>query len=144
TRWNYSVSIDVMGYLVEKLSGMSFAEFLRTRLFEPLGMVDTGFWVPPEKIERFASCYQPKQGGGIKLQDDAGKSTYAKPPVLESGGGGLVSTIHDYMRFCRMMLGGGALDGARILSPKTVALFSLNHLPGGQELAAMAPPGQFS
>ena len=144
TQWNYSVSIDVMGYLVEKLSGMSFGEFLRTRLFEPLGMTDTAFWVPPEKIERFCSCYQPKPGGGLKLQDDAGQSTYAKPPVLESGGGGLVSTVHDYLRFCRMMVNGGSLDGVQILSPKTVDLFSLNHLPDNQELASMAPPGAFS
>ncbi len=144
TGWNYSVSIDVMGYLVQKLSGMSFGEFLRTRLFEPLGMTDTAFWCPPEKIDRFASCYQPKDGGGLKLQDDAGKSTYAAPPSLESGGGGLVSTAHDYMRFCRMMLHGGALDGVQILSPKTVQLFSLNHLPGNQELGDMAPPGLFS
>ena len=144
TQWNYSVSIDVMGYLVQKLSGMSFGEFLRTRLFEPLGMTDTAFWCPPEKRDRFASCYQPKEGGGIKLQDDAGNSSYAKPPNLESGGGGLVSTAHDYMRFCRMMLGGGTLDGVQILSPKTVALFSLNHLPDNKELADMAPPGNFS
>jgi CubicO group peptidase (beta-lactamase class C family) len=144
TQWNYSVSIDVMGYLVQKLSGMSFGEFLRKRLFEPLGMVDTAFFVPPEKLDRFTSCYQPKEGGGLKLQDDAGKSTYAAPPALESGGGGLVSTAHDYMRFCRMMLGGGTLDGVQILSPKTVELFSLNHLEGGRELADMAPPGLFS
>jgi CubicO group peptidase (beta-lactamase class C family) len=144
TAWNYSVSIDVMGYLVQKLSGMSFGEFLRTRLFEPLGMVDTAFWCPPEKIDRFTSCYMPKEGGGIKPQDDGGKSTYAAPPGLESGGGGLVSTAQDYMRFCRMMLHGGALDGVQILSPKTVALFSLNHLPNNKELADMAPPGLFS
>jgi len=145
TAWNYSVSIDVMGYLVQKLSGMSFGEFLRTRLFEPLGMVDTAFYTPPEKTERFCSCYQPGDGNkGLKLQDDAAKSTYAAPPKLESGGGGLVSTAHDYMRFCRMMLGGGLLDGARILSPKTVDLFSLNFLPDDQEVAAMSPPGAFS
>ena len=144
TAWNYSVSIDVMGYLVQKLSGMSFGEFLRTRLFEPLGMTDTAFWCPPEKIDRFASCYQPKEGGGIKLQDDAGKSTYAAPPKLESGGGGLVSTAHDYMRFCQMMVHGGALDGVQILSPKTVALFSLNYLPDNKQIADMAPPGLFS
>ncbi len=144
TAWNYSVSIDVMGYLVQKLSGMSFGEFLRTRLFEPLGMTDTAFYCPPEKIDRFTSCYQPKQGGGLKVQDDARESTYARPPVLESGGGGLVSTAHDYMRFCRMMLHGGTLDGVQILSPKTVELFSLNHLPDGGELAQMAPPGAFS
>jgi len=144
TQWNYSVSIDVMGYLVQKLSGMSFGEFLRTRLFEPLGMTDTGFWCPPEKIDRFASCYMPRPGGGLQTQDDAGKSTYAAPPNLESGGGGMVSTAHDYLRFCAMMLNGGALDGVQILSPKTVALFSLNHLPDNKELADMAPPGNFS
>jgi CubicO group peptidase (beta-lactamase class C family) len=144
TAWNYSVSIDVMGYLVQKLSGMRFGEFLRTRLFEPLGMTDTAFWCPPEKINRFASCYQPEEDGGLQLQDDAGKSTYAAPPSLESGGGGLVSTAHDYMRFCRMMLHGGTRDGAQILSPKTVALFSLNHLPDNREIADMAPPGMFS
>ena len=144
TQWNYSVSIDVMGYLVEKCSGQSFGEFLRTRLFEPLGMKDTAFFVPEDKVERFSSCYQPAPGGGLKLQDDAGRSTYARPPALESGGGGLVSTIHDYMRFCTMMLQGGELDGVRFLSPKTVELFSLNHLPNGQGLAEMAPPGAFS
>ena len=146
TAWNYSVSIDVMGYLVEKLSGLSFGEFLRTRLFEPLGMKDTAFYVPEDKLGRLTSCYQPSSqtGPGLKVQDDAGKSTYARPPSLESGGGGLVSTAEDYMRFCRMMLGGGTLEGVQILSPKTVELFSLNHLAGGQELADMAPPGLFS
>jgi CubicO group peptidase (beta-lactamase class C family) len=143
--WNYSVSIDVLGYLVEKLSGMPFGEFLRTRLFEPLGMNDTAFWVPEDKTERFTSCYQPEgKGPGIKVQDDARESTYATPPNLESGGGGLVSTAHDYLRFCRMMLNGGALDGVQILSPKTVALFSLNYLPGNGEVAEMALPGMFS
>ena len=146
TAWNYSVAIDVLGYLVEKLSGMSFGEFLRRRLFEPLGMHDTAFYVPPDKTERFTSCYQPgADGQGLKLQDDArGSSTYARPPALESGGGGLVSTARDYLRFCRMMLNGGTLDGVQILSPKTVALFSLNYLPDGREVADMAFPGMFS
>jgi CubicO group peptidase (beta-lactamase class C family) len=144
TQWNYSLSIDVMGYLVQKLSGMTFGDYLRTHIFQPLGMTDTAFWCPPEKHDRFSSCYQPREGGGIKLQDDAGNSTYARPPNVESGGGGLVSTAHDYMRFCRMMLGGGTLEGVQILSPKTVALFSLNHLPDNKELADMAPPGNFS
>jgi len=144
TQWNYSISIDILGYLIEKVSGMAFGEFLRTRLFEPLGMVDTGFHCPPEKISRFSSCYVPGEGGGLKLQDDAQKSSYAKPPLLESGGGGLVSTTHDYMRFCQMMVKGGALDGVRILSPKSVALFSLNHLPGNQDLTELAPAGAFS
>jgi len=145
TAWNYSVAIDVLGYLVEKVSGISFGEFLRTRLFEPLGMTDTAFQVPSEKIDRFTSCYQPEtKDRGLKLQDDARESTYAKPPRLESGGGGLVSTAHDYLRFCRMMLSGGTLDGVQILSPKTVALFSLNYLPDGKEIADMAMPGMFS
>ena len=144
TEWNYSVSIDVMGYLVQKLSGMSFGDYLRTHLFQPLGMTDTAFWCPSEKRDRFSSCYQPNEGGGIKLQDDSGNSTYAEPPNLESGGGGLVSTAHDYMRFCRMMLNRGTLDGVQFLSPKTVALFSLNHLPDNKQLADMAPPGMFS
>ncbi len=144
TAWNYSVSIDVLGYLVEKLSGMSFGEFLRERLFGPLEMNDTAFYVPLEKVERFTCCYQPETGRGLKLQDDARESTYANPPILESGGGGLVSTAHDYLRFCRMMLNGGTLDGVQILSPKTVALFSLNYLPDGREVADMSPPGMFS
>jgi CubicO group peptidase (beta-lactamase class C family) len=143
--WNYSVSIDVMGYLVQKLSGQTFGEFLRTRIFEPLGMTDTFFSVPANKMERFASCYMPKKGGGLAIQDDAGKSTYAASPKLESGGGGLVSTAHDYMRFCRMMLGGGTLDGAQILSPKTVAMFSMNLLPDGKLLTDMVSgEGMFS
>jgi CubicO group peptidase (beta-lactamase class C family) len=143
--WNYSVSIDVMGYLVQKLSGMSFGEFLRTRLFEPLGMKDTAFHVTPDKIERFASCYMPGKGGALTLQDDSEKSTYAAPPKLESGGGGLVSTAHDYMRFCRMMLGGGTLDGVQILSPKTVQMFSMNLLPDGKLLTdIVAGEGLFS
>jgi CubicO group peptidase (beta-lactamase class C family) len=144
TAWNYSVAIDVLGYLVEKLSGQRFGEFLRARLFAPLGMNDTAFHVSEDKLARFSSCYQPDGKGGIKLQDDARESTYAAPPLLESGGGGLISTAHDYLRFCRMMLNGGTLDGVQILSPKTVALFSLNHLPEGRELADLAPPGMFS
>jgi CubicO group peptidase (beta-lactamase class C family) len=135
--WNYSVSIDVMGYLVQKLSGQTFGEFLRTRLFEPLGMTDTSFSVPQAKLERFASCYMPGKDGRLVIQDDAGKSTYAEPPKLESGGGGLVSTAQDYMRFCRMMLGGGTLDGVQILSPKTVAMFGTNLLPDNKLLTDM-------
>jgi CubicO group peptidase (beta-lactamase class C family) len=144
TAWNYSVSIDVLGYLVEKVSGMSFGEFLRTRLFEPLGMHDTAFSIASDKIDRFASCYQPEAGGtGLRLQDDGRESTYATPPKLESGGGGLVSTAHDYLRFCQMMLNGGTLDGVQVLSPKTVALFSVNYLPGNGQVADMAMTASF-
>ncbi|MGE5269043.1 MAG: serine hydrolase domain-containing protein [Thiohalocapsa sp.] len=145
TAWNYSVAIDVVGYLVEKLAGIGFGEFLRSRLFEPLGMHDTAFFVPEDKLERFTACYQPgPDGKGLRLQDDARQSPYLRPPLLESGGGGLVSTAGDYLRFCRMMLAGGTLDGVQILSPKTVALFSLNYLPGGREIADMTMPGMFS
>jgi CubicO group peptidase (beta-lactamase class C family) len=137
--WNYSVSIDVMGYLVQKLSGQSFGEFLRTRIFEPLGMHDTGFSVPANKMDRFCSCYMPGKGGKLAIQDDAGKSTYAEPPKLESGGGGLVSTARDYMRFCRMMVDGGTFDGVQILSPKTVAMFGRNFLPNNALVSDMTP-----
>ena len=131
--WNYSVAIDVMGYLVQKVSGQPFGEFLRTRIFEPLGMTDTAFWCPPEKLDRFASCYEAGPDGSLSsCRTTRSNSTYAEPPKLESGGGGLVSTARDYMRFCRMMLNGGSLDGVRILSPKSVAMFSINYLPGGR------------
>jgi len=142
--WNYSVSIDVMGYLVQKLSGQTFGEFLRTRIFEPLKMADTGFSVPAGKMDRFCTCYMPGKGGKLVIQDDAGKSTYAEPPKLESGGGGLVSTCHDYMRFCRMMVNGGALDGVQILSPKTVAMFGMNLLPDNKLLSDMSAAPGFS
>ena len=143
--WNYSVSIDVLGYLVQKLSGQNFGEFLRTRIFAPLGMCDTGFWVPANKLDRLASCYMPNKERGLQIQDDALNSPFGAPPKLESGGGGLVSTATDYVRFCRMMLNGGELDGVRILSPKTVELFSLNLLPGGKLMADMVPgEGMFS
>jgi CubicO group peptidase (beta-lactamase class C family) len=143
--WNYSISIDVLGYLVQKISGMPFGEFLRTRLFEPLGMTDTAFFCPPGKLDRFTSCYAQKPDGTVVLQDDAQASTYANPPALESGGGGLVSTVGDYLRFSRMLLNGGELDGVRVLSPKTVALFSLNHLPGNREMTDMGlAPGLFN
>jgi len=143
--WNYSVSIDVLGYLIQKLSGQTLGEFLRARMFEPLGMTDTAFSVPANKLDRFASCYMPRKGGGFELQDDAQNSPFAEQPRLEAGGGGLVSTAADYMRFCRMMLNGGELNGVRLLSPKTVEMFSLNLLPGGRMMSDMVPgEGLFS
>ena len=136
--WNYSVATDVLGYLVEKISGQSFADFVRSRILGPLGMTDTDFFVPADKQNRFASCYYVK-AGKLLLYDDGQKSTYAAPPKLESGGGGLAGTASDYLRFCRMLLGGGALDGVRLLSPKTIALMTMNHLPGGREMTQMMP-----
>lgn len=136
--WNYSVSTDVLGYLVGKVSGLPFEEFLRQRIFEPLGMVDTDFHVPTAKASRFAACYVATAEGRMKLQDDPQTSPYLRQPSFISGGGGLVSTAADYLRFCRMLLNGGALDGARLLSPKTIELMTANHLPGGKELPEMS------
>ena len=129
TDWHYSVSVDVQGYLVEKLSGQSFPEFLRTRIFEPLKMVDTAFNVPASKRDRFAAFYTKDKDG--KLVPMPGIPDYAEVPALPSGGGGLVSTISDYMRFCQMLLNGGELDGVRILSPLTVKLMRTDALPEG-------------
>jgi CubicO group peptidase (beta-lactamase class C family) len=136
--WNYSVSTDVLGYLVGKVSGVPFEEFLRQRIFAPLGMVDTGFHVPPEKASRLAACYVATSDGRMQLQDDPQTSKYLKAPMFVSGGGGLVSTTADYLRFCRMLLNGGMLDDARLLSPKTIELMTANHLPGGKELTEMS------
>jgi CubicO group peptidase (beta-lactamase class C family) len=135
--WNYSVSTDVLGYLIGVISGMPFERFLQTRLFEPLRMGDTGFHVPADQAGRLAACYAlgPR---GVVLQDDPTKSPYLSAPSFVSGGGGLVSTTDDYLRFCRMLLNGGELDGERILSPKTVRLMATNHLPGGKDLASLS------
>ncbi len=144
TAWNYSISTDVCGYLVEVISGKRFDEFLAERIFEPLGMMDTGFHVPDEKIGRFAACYEPSAYGGRVLQDDPETSAYRSPPKLFSGGGGLVSTASDYHRFCQMLLNGGELEGTRMLSRKTIELMTTNHLAENQDLAAVSPAGQFS
>ena len=136
--WNYSVATDVLGYLIEVVSGQSFAEFLHARIFAPLGMVDTDFHVPASKAARLAACYQALPGGKKELQDDPTKSPYLSPPTFYSGGGGLVSTAADYLRFCRMLRNGGKLDGARILSPKTLQLMTSNHLPDGKDLTQLS------
>ncbi|CAN7498212.1 serine hydrolase [Phenylobacterium sp. LjRoot219] len=134
TAWNYSVSTDVVGYLVQKIAGKPLDQMLHERIFAPLKMIDTGFWVREEQRARFAACYETTPQGGLKLQDDAQTSPFLKPPRLLSGGGGLVSTAADYQRFTRMLLNGGVLDGARILGPKTLKLMCANHLPGGGDL----------
>ena len=136
--WNYSISTDVLGYLIGKISGKPFEQFLKERVFDPLGMVDTGFHVPADKAHRFAACYSADGKGGKVLQDDPTKSPYLKPPSFVSGGGGLVSTTADYLKFCRMLLGRGALGNARLLSPKTLALMATNHLPGNKTLPELS------
>ena len=132
--WNYSVSTDVLGYLIGQISGQPFEAFLKARIFDPLGMVDTDFFAPPEKAHRLAACYQLDESGRRVLQDDPQQSSFLHPPKLCGGGGGLVSTSADYLRFCRMLLGRGALDGVRLIGPKTLDLMTANHIPGGRDL----------
>jgi CubicO group peptidase (beta-lactamase class C family) len=131
TEWHYSISVDIQGYIVQKLSGMPFDEFLEKRIFKPLGMVDTGFYVPKEKLGRFAEFYSYDKDGKMLVvgPHDGLNHDFSAKPALSSGGGGLVSTATDYMRFCQMLLSGGQLDGVRILSPLTVELMRTNILP---------------
>jgi CubicO group peptidase (beta-lactamase class C family) len=127
TRWYYSIAIDVQGYLVEKLSGLSFADFLQTRLFGPLGMKDTAFHVPKDKLSRLARIHTDgKEEGLAPPADDAVDVTV--PPQGPSGGGGLFSTADDYVRFTQMLLNGGEYGGRRFLSPRTVQMMRTNHL----------------
>jgi CubicO group peptidase (beta-lactamase class C family) len=134
--WNYSVSTDVVGHLVEVISGETLDAFFARRIFEPLGMIDTAFDVPAEKAHRLTACYAAGQLGSklplaatAQLQDDPVKSPYLKPATFLSGGGGLVSTADDYMKFARMLLNGGELDGVRILAPASVELMGTNFIP---------------
>jgi CubicO group peptidase (beta-lactamase class C family) len=136
--WNYSVSTDVVGYLVQKVAGKPLGQVLSERIFGPLKMTETGFFVRDDQKARFAACYNATPEGGLKLQDDPSVSPYLAPPALESGGGGLVSTAADYMRFANMLVNGGELEGARILSPMTVRLMASNHLPDDKDLTQMS------
>jgi len=129
TRWNYSVSTDVLGYLVEVVSGKPLDRFFQEEIFEPLDMRDTGFHVPADKVDRFAANYGPARDGGLQLRDAAATSRYTKPTTFFSGGGGLVSTARDYTRFCQMLLNKGELNGRRLLKPETVERMTKNQLP---------------
>ena len=125
--WNYGMSTDVLGYLVEVVSGMSFEEFLKTRIFTPLGMNDTAFSVPDEKADRYATLYEPTEDGGIQVIENAPVSS-GPLSFFHSGGAGLQSTAADYLRFCQMLLNDGELDGVRLLGRKTVELIRMNHI----------------
>jgi CubicO group peptidase (beta-lactamase class C family) len=138
TSWNYSVSTDVLGAVVQRVSGMSLAEFFEQRIFKPLGMNDTFFTVPEDKRDRLVDCYTLVPGKGRVMFDRADESMWSSPFKLVSGGGGLVSTALDYQRFCQMCLNGGTLDSTRILGRKTIELMTQNHLPGGADLSAMS------
>jgi CubicO group peptidase (beta-lactamase class C family) len=129
SEWHYSISVDIQGYIVQRLSGMPFEEFLEKRIFKPLNMVDTGFFVPPEKLKRFAEFYDYGKDGQLQVLKGGLNHDFSVKPALSSGGGGLVSTATDYMRFCQMLLNGGRLNGERLLSPRSVELMRTNVLP---------------
>ena len=143
-RWSYSAAVDVQGYLVEKLSGMPFGQFLQQRIFTPLKMVDTGFSVPADKVGRIATVYEVNAGTGklapMTARNGAPLPDVTQPPSLESGGGGLQSTLDDYARFAQMIANKGELDGVRILSPATVELMQTNVVPK----AVLAKPTYFN
>jgi CubicO group peptidase (beta-lactamase class C family) len=129
--FRYSMATDVLGYLVQVVSGLPFDAFLQERIFAPLGMVDTDFYAPPAKLARLAVNYGPGDGGGFQVIDHPATSRFALPSKRPSGGGRLVSTMGDYFRFAQMMLNRGELDGVRILGRKTIELMTANHLPAG-------------
>lgn len=137
TAWNYSVATDILAHLVEVISGQPFDRFLTERLLAPLGMADTTFHVPADRLDRFAACYMRGPDGRPQLQDDPATSRFARPmqsPYI----GALVSTARDYMRFCQLILNKGAAGDARLLGRKTVELMTMNHLAG--DMAAMGQP----
>jgi CubicO group peptidase (beta-lactamase class C family) len=137
-QWNYSVSTDVLGAVVERVAGQDLGGVFRDRIFAPLGMDDTFFHVPDDKVARLTDCYTFVPGKGRILYDRGEASAWSRAPKLVSGGGGLVSTALDYHRFCRMCLDGGTLDGERVLGRKTIELMTQNHLPGGADLSQMS------
>ncbi len=143
TQWCYSLATDVCGCLVEFISGVPFAQFLQERIFDPLGMTDTSFVVPEEKLDRLAANYGRRADKTLKLLDDPMNSLYANPNRFPSGGGGLASTTADYGRFCEMLRGGGQLEGQRIIGGRTLKLMHRNHLPNGTDLGSIAM-GSFS
>lgn len=145
--WNYGMSTDIVGYLCEVLSGQPLDRYLQEGIFDPLQMPDTGFTVPESQAHRLAACYTldardsaAGTGKRYRLQDAPQDSPYIRPRKYLSGAGGLVTTASDYMRFCRMLLSGGTLDGERILGPRTVEYMRQNHLPTGGDLATMGQP----
>ena len=136
SKWHYSIAADVLGRLIEVASGQSFDVFLAEQIFQPLGMHDTGFYVPEEKIDRFAGMYGPKPSGGLQAIDapeggtgNVSKTSFKQKPKFLSAGGGLVSTAADFARFCLMLAGKGTLAGKRLMKAKSVELMTRNHLP---------------
>lgn len=143
TRWNYSVSTDVVGHLIEVISGQRLDAYLREHVLGPLGMEDTAFVVADAQLPRLAANYERQADGSLRLIDDPARSQYRECSFF-SGGGGLLSTAPDYLRFASMLRGRGELDGVRLLGRKTVELMTTNHLPGGRELTELAQAGMFT
>jgi CubicO group peptidase (beta-lactamase class C family) len=143
TRWNYSVATDVVGHLIEVISGQRLDAYLRERILDPLGMRDTGFVLQDEQVARFAANYERQGDGSLKMIDNPEESSYHKRSFF-SGGGGLLSTAPDYFRFTSMLQNMGELEGIRLLGRKTVELMTMNHLPGGQDLTDLAQAGMFT
>jgi CubicO group peptidase (beta-lactamase class C family) len=141
TQWNYGLSTDICARLVEVISGQPFDQYLAAEIFGPLGMVDTAFSVPEGSVDRFAANYNYRRGGPPALGDDPETSAYRRQPTYLSGAGGLVSTTPDYLRFCRMLVERGELDGHRILGRKTLELMAVNHFPDNRDLEDMAMGG---
>jgi CubicO group peptidase (beta-lactamase class C family) len=140
-RWMYSLSTDVCGALVEKISGVRFDKYLQEAIFDPLGMKDTAFTVGADKLDRFCANYRRNPDKSLGLIDDPATSEYLTEPSFFSGGGGLTGTTEDYLRFCEMLRRGGELEGARILGPRTIELMHRNHLKDGKDLTEMAIGG---
>lgn len=137
--WNYSIATDILGAILQRVDNKPLDQVIADRITRPLGMDDTYFEVPQDKADRLPDCYAFDPKAKMKLFDPGGaKSAWARKPNQLSGGGGMASTLQDYHRFCRMLLGQGELDGARILAPKTLELMTANHLPGGADLATLS------
>jgi len=130
TKWRYGISVDIIGLLIERISGLPLDKYLEENIFLPLKMNDTAFEVPDEKTDRFTTNYTPKREGGLRVIDFPSESPYTREVTLFSGGGGLLSTTTDYFRFCQMLLNGGELDGKRILGPKTLEMMTMDHTDG--------------
>ncbi|WP_066804744.1 serine hydrolase domain-containing protein [Sphingomonas asaccharolytica] len=138
TAWNYSVSTDVLGAVIQRVSGMPLDQYFAEKIFKPLKMDDTGFVVSDGKVDRLTDCYTFVAGKGRVMYDRASESAWRRQPKLLSGGGGLVSTALDYHRFCQMCANGGELDGVRLLGRKTLDLMTMNHLPGKSDLSTLS------
>lgn len=138
TEWNYSVATDVLGAVIQRVSGVPLDRFFADRIFAPLGMHDTFFQVPEDKLHRLADCWTLGPDKSRILYDRGEASAWARFPRLVSGGGGLVSSALDYHRFATMLLNGGALDSVRLISRKTIDLMTMNHLPGGADLSTLS------